>query len=154
MFLLSVKQETGLFVCWFCKKISILPINFKILFHNLYTAKWEIFLPPRFISFQKLLSGLPWWRSGWESACQCRGHGFEPWSRKIPHAAEQLSPCAIITEPMCHNYWSLHAWSLCSTAREATAMRGPSPATKSSPRSPQLEKAHVQQRRPNAAKDR
>ena len=23
-----------------------------------------------------------------ESACQCRGHGFEPWSGKIPHAAE------------------------------------------------------------------
>ena len=36
--------------------------------------------------------GLPWWRSGWESACQCRGHGFEPWSGKIPHAAEQLGP--------------------------------------------------------------
>ena len=27
------------------------------------------------------------------------GHGFEPWSGKIPHAAEQLSPCAITTEP-------------------------------------------------------
>ena len=25
------------------------------------------------------------------SACQCRGHGFDPWSRKIPHAMEQLS---------------------------------------------------------------
>ena len=36
--------------------------------------------------------GLPWWRSGWESACQCRGPGFEPWSGKIPHAAEQLGP--------------------------------------------------------------
>ena len=43
--------------------------------------------------------GLPWWRSGWESACQCRGHGFEPWSRKIPLAAEQLSLCATTTEP-------------------------------------------------------
>ena len=43
--------------------------------------------------------GLPWWRSGWESACQCRAHGFEPWSGKIPHAAEQLSPWATITEP-------------------------------------------------------
>ena len=28
-----------------------------------------------------------------------RGHGFEPWSRKIPRAAEQLSTCAITTEP-------------------------------------------------------
>ena len=43
--------------------------------------------------------GLPWWHSGWESACQCRGHGFEPWSGKIPHAAEQLGPWATITEP-------------------------------------------------------
>ena len=44
--------------------------------------------------------GLPWWHSGWESACQCRGHGFEPWSGKIPHAAEQLGPWATITEPV------------------------------------------------------
>ena len=44
------------------------------------------------------LLGLPWWCSGWESTCQCRGHGFEPWSRKIPHATEQLSPCATTTE--------------------------------------------------------
>ena len=43
--------------------------------------------------------GLPWWRSGWESACQCRGHGFEPWSGKILHAAEQLGPWATATEP-------------------------------------------------------
>ena len=49
--------------------------------------------------FKSQGEGLPWWRSGWESACQCRGHGFEPWSGKIPHAVEQLSPCATITEP-------------------------------------------------------
>ena len=42
---------------------------------------------------KKMQEGLPWWRSGWESACQCRGHGFEPWSGRIPHAAERLSPC-------------------------------------------------------------
>ena len=39
--------------------------------------------------------GLPWWSSGLESTCQCRGHGFNPWSRKIPHATEQLSPHAL-----------------------------------------------------------
>ena len=43
--------------------------------------------------------GLPWWRSGWESACRCRGHGFEPWSGRIPRAAEQLGPWATTTEP-------------------------------------------------------
>ena len=32
-------------------------------------------------------------------ACQCRRHGFEPWSGKIPHAVEQLSLCATTTEP-------------------------------------------------------
>ena len=29
-------------------------------------------------------SGLPWWFSGKESACQCRRPGFNPWVRKIP----------------------------------------------------------------------
>ena len=42
--------------------------------------------------------GLPWWLSGKKSACQCRRHGFDPWSRKIPHAAGQLGPCATTTE--------------------------------------------------------
>ena len=27
-------------------------------------------------------------------------HGFKPWSRKIPHAAEQLSLCTTTTEPV------------------------------------------------------
>ena len=26
---------------------------------------------------------------GSELACQCKGHGFSPWSRKISHATEQ-----------------------------------------------------------------
>ena len=26
---------------------------------------------------------------------------FKPWSGKIPHAVEQLSPCATTTEPTC-----------------------------------------------------
>ena len=49
--------------------------------------------------FINMCQGLPWWCSGWESACQCRGHRFEPWSGKIPHATEQLGPWATITEP-------------------------------------------------------
>ena len=58
--------------------------------------------------YYKVLSGLPWWLSGKESACQCRTHGIDPWSRKIPHAPEQLSPWATTTEPTCHKYWSLN----------------------------------------------
>ena len=34
------------------------------------------------------------------STCRCRGHGFDPWFGKIPHAMEQLSPCATTTEPV------------------------------------------------------
>ena len=34
------------------------------------------------------------------------------------------------TKPECHNYWSPHTESLCSAARDATAMRNPSTARK------------------------
>ena len=50
------------------------------------------------MSPQKSLAGLPWWPSGWESTCPCRGHRFVPWSGKIPYAVEQLSPHATTTE--------------------------------------------------------
>ena len=49
---------------------------------------------------------------------------------------------------------SMRVWSLCSATREAIAIRSLHTATKSSPRSPQLEKTHAQQQRPNAAKKR
>ena len=41
----------------------------------------------------------PWWSSGYESAFQCRGHRFGPWSWKISNAVEQQSPRATATEP-------------------------------------------------------
>ena len=93
------------------------------------------------------LPGLPWWRSGWESACQRREHGFEPWSGKIPHTAEQLGPWATTTEParlepMLRNRERPQQW------------RGPRTAMKSGPRSPQLEKALAENRRPNTAKNK
>ena len=61
-------------------------------------------IPPSYLTavlwgLNENILGLPWWRSGWESACQCRGHGFEPWSGKIPHTVEQLGPWATIAEP-------------------------------------------------------
>ena len=43
--------------------------------------------------------GLPWWRNGWESACQGGGRGFEPWSGRIPRAAERLGPWATVAQP-------------------------------------------------------
>ena len=54
------------------------------------------------------------WDSEWEFACQSRGQGFDPCSRRISHAAEQPSPCCRAYElqlpspcalgPMSHNY--------------------------------------------------
>ena len=60
---------------------------------------------------QKTSRELPWWRSGWEFTCQCRGYGFDPWSGKIPHVAEQVSLCSTTMEvstldPESHMYWS------------------------------------------------
>ena len=50
--------------------------------------------------------GLPWWVSGKESACQCRGNRFDPWLRKMPHVTEQV-------------LWHVpQLLSLCSRARE------------------------------------
>ena len=40
---------------------------------------------------------------GGNGGYQSRGHRFNPWSRKIPHAIEQLGPSTTTTEPTCHN---------------------------------------------------
>ena len=49
---------------------------------------------------------------------------------------------------------SLCVWSLCCAIREAVTVRGPHTTMKSGPRSPQLEKALAQKRRPNTAKNK
>ena len=91
------------------------------------------------------------------------------------HALQILSPRTATAEPTHHNYWSpcplgptcRNYWARVlqllrpvrlepmlrnkRSHREATTMRSPCTATKSSPRLPQLEKAHMQQRRPSAA---
>ena len=64
--------------------------------------------------------GLPWWRSGWESTCQWRAHGFEPWSGKIPHAVEQLSLCAKLLS-LCSRACAPQLLSPCATTTEARA---------------------------------
>ena len=60
---------------------------------------------------RRSLGGLPWWFSGKESTCQCRGHRGHSWW-KIPHATEQLSPCALLSlcsEPGSCSYWGPRA---------------------------------------------
>ena len=75
--------------------------------------------------------GFPGGTVGKQSACQFRGHRFNPWSGKIPHPVEQLSPCGTTTEPTPRAHEPL--LSLCSATREATTMRSPRTTTNSSP---------------------
>ena len=47
---------------------------------------------------QRLFKGFPCGAVVGNLPPNSRGHGFNPWSRKIPHAAEQLSQCTTTTE--------------------------------------------------------
>ena len=55
--------------------------------------------------------GFSWRLSDKESICQCRGHGFNSWSGKIPRGVGQLNLCTATTEPepVSCDCWSLHA---------------------------------------------
>ena len=94
---------------------------------------------------------------GKESTCQCRKHGFHLWSRKIPHASEQLNPCAMNV-------------SLSSRVQELQLLMPehlepvlcnkmpplwkPTHRNWCSPGSLQLERAHAQQQRPSQTKNK
>ena len=131
---------------------------FKILGHGTsLVAQWlRIRLPMQGTRVRALVQEDPTCRGAskpvhhnyWACAVEPASHNY--WA----HVPQLLSPCATTTEPTCHDYWSPHAWSPCSATREATAMKIPRTATKSSPHSRQLEKACMQQRRPNTAKNK
>ena len=96
--------------------------------------------------------GLSWWLSGKESVCQCRRHGFNPRSGKIPHVTEHQSSRSCAPEPGNFKEW-VHVWQLmkpkhpkvhpCSTMRAAIAMRSLHAAAREKPE---------QQQRPSTAK--
>ena len=81
------------------EKPALQHILFLLANHWFQGIIWIIYCMVMVPLSRKWARGLPWWCSGWESACQYRGHGFKPWSGKIPHAAEQLGPWATTTEP-------------------------------------------------------
>ena len=68
-------------------------------------------------SHQNSMVGLPWWCSGWESACRCRGTGSCPGPGRshMPRSGWARKPWRL----------SLCIRSLCSATGEATAVRGP-----------------------------
>ena len=90
-------RQDGMVVAWL--------ISQKAKLGNMVTSR-ENQKKGLYTAFKVMKEGLSWQSRGWESACWCRGHSFNPWSRKISHAKGQLSLCAATTEPMCHNCWS------------------------------------------------
>ena len=96
---------------------------------NNWTAFVENFL--HCIAFALLLKitqlGLLWWFGGKEATCQRKKHKFHPWSKKVPHASEQLSPWATATE------WAEEPQLLspCATTPEADEPRPHAPQKKS-----------------------
>ena len=53
---------------------------------------------------------LPWWLSGKEPVCQCRGHRFNPWIRKIPWR-RKWQPAPIFLPGKSHGQRSLMGYS-------------------------------------------
>ena len=51
--------------------------NLKMLYVIWSCYDLNVCVPSKFICW-----GLPWY-GGWESICQCKGHGFDPWSKKM-----------------------------------------------------------------------
>lgn len=99
---------SGLLPHWWRKKEAI----------GLTMIKWFFsgFLPLIYSNIKNdLKGGFPWWSGHEQSACQSRGHGFNPlvW--------EDLSMLQA-TKPVHYNTEVHSAWSQCSTT-EAPAMR-------------------------------
>ena len=93
-----------------------------------------IFQKPAQISFLKFTLGFPWWFSGYETAWRGRGHGFNPCSRKIPHASEQLTHALQLLSPHI-------LLSPCFSREKPPRWEAWAPQWESSPGSPQLEKS-------------
>ena len=71
--------------------------------------------------------------------------GFDPCPKNIPGDAEQLSPCTATTEARVPR--------ASAPQEKPPQWETPTPQL-SSPNSPQIEKAHAQQRRPSATKNK
>ena len=77
-----------------CSKILVL---FKKVLHKSSSGDRQGKL--RVVWTQNFKTGFPCFLSGKESDCQWRRHRFDPWSRKIPRAMEDLSLYATTLEP-------------------------------------------------------
>ena len=72
---------------------------------HLFIYKFFIFCQPTSIL---RVCGLSMMAHGKE-CCQCKGHEFNPWSRRIPCASEEVSPCITTIEPALYSLGSTAA---------------------------------------------
>ena len=104
-------------------------------------------------SLKQCVSRLPQWSTGKNSPAKAKGHRFDPWSRKIPHAMKKLGPCATTTEAVCRNYGSPSTLEAVLCNKRSHHNENPEhPEEAHNPHLPQLENACAQQQRHNAAK--
>lgn len=94
---------------------------------------------------QNMSTRLPWWLSGKDSACQCGRSEFSPWSGRISHVMQRLSPCSQpltlcsgVQEPglLSPRAATTKAHMACEpifATREATVVRSLGTATKEQP---------------------
>ena len=83
-----------------CPYSGILSVNLKneVLTH---ARNWWILKTSHWVketSHERSHTGLPWWSSGQDSACQSRGHGSFPGPGR-PHMPRG-------NKPICHNSWA------------------------------------------------
>ena len=74
--------------------------------------------------------GFPRGSSGRQGSLQCRGQGFDPWTRRIPTSC-------VIAEPESHDYGAHRSRIPCSATRESNAKRSTNTTTREEPRLPQ-----------------
>ena len=74
--------------------------------------------------------GFPRGSSGRQGSLQCRGQGFDPWTRRIPTSC-------VIAEPESHDYGAHRSRIPCSATRESNAKRSTNTTTRKEPRLPQ-----------------
>ena len=109
--------------------------------------RWQMWAYP--FSFRPCLySSAPAW--SWSFCCSS---SFIKSSWTNTYSSQLLSPMRQLLKPA-HSGASRAIREATSAVREASAMRSPTPQLESPSRSPQLEKAHIPQRRPSAVKNK
>ena len=103
-------QFTRLFYAALIPGVFIQPADFPSTLLQVVCPLLEIIKQRAHLSFKyldtvlmmkvlkEITMGLTVWLINEESICQCRRHGFNPWSGKMPHALEPLSPRASAVE--------------------------------------------------------